>query len=47
MASRRRAAPAEVTKFGYSDKTEEFIGGQGAVAGATIHNPGGFAELKP
>jgi hypothetical protein len=37
---------AEVTKFGYSDKTEEFVGGQGAVAGATIHNPGGFAELK-
>ena len=30
---------AEVTKFGYSDKTEDFIGGQGAVAGATIHDP--------
>jgi hypothetical protein len=37
---------AEVTKFGYSDKTEEFVGGQGAVAGATIHNPGAFTELK-
>ncbi len=37
---------AEVTKFGYSDKTEDFIGGQGAVAGATIHDPGEFAELK-
>jgi hypothetical protein len=37
---------AEVTKFGYSDKTEEFVGGQGAVAGATIHTPGAFTELK-
>ena len=37
---------AEVTKFGYSDKTEDFIGGEGAVAGATIHSPGEFAELK-
>jgi hypothetical protein len=37
---------AEVTKFGYSDKTEDFIGGQGAVAGATIHSPGEFTELK-
>jgi hypothetical protein len=37
---------AEVTRFGYSDKTEDFIGGQGAVAGATIHNPGEFKELK-
>ncbi|HTN83757.1 MAG TPA: DUF1552 domain-containing protein, partial [Sorangium sp.] len=36
----------EVTHFGYSDKTEDFIGGKGKVAGATIHNPGGFAELK-
>ncbi|WP_437923715.1 DUF1552 domain-containing protein [Sorangium sp. So ce291] len=36
----------EVTHFGYSDKTEEFIGGKGKVAGATIHNPGGFTELK-
>ena len=23
-----------MTKFGYSDKTEDFIGGKGAVAGA-------------
>ena len=38
--------PAEVTKFGYSDKTEDFVGGQGAVAGATIHSPGEFAELR-
>jgi hypothetical protein len=37
---------AEVTKFGYSDKTEDFIGGDGAVAGATIHSPGEFTELK-
>lgn len=37
---------AEVTKFGYSDKTEDFIGGKGKVANATIHNPGGFTELK-
>jgi hypothetical protein len=37
---------AEVTKFGYSDKTQDFIGGAGAVAGATIHSPGEFAELK-
>ena len=36
----------EVTHFGYSDKTEDFCGGKGAVAGATIHNPGGFSELK-
>ena len=37
---------AEVTKFGYSDKTEDFIGGEGAVAGATIHDPGELQELK-
>jgi Protein of unknown function (DUF1552) len=37
---------AEVTKFGYSDKTEDFVGGQGAVAGATIHDPGEFKELR-
>jgi hypothetical protein len=37
---------AEVTKFGYSDKTEDFIGGEGAVAGATIHSPGEYTELK-
>jgi hypothetical protein len=37
---------AEVSRFGYSDRTEDFIGGQGAVADATIHSPGEFAELK-
>ena len=36
----------EVTHFGYSDKTEDFAGGLGAVQGATIHSPGGFTELK-
>lgn len=41
-----KGGSAEVTKFGYSDKTEDFIGGKGAVAGATIHNPGEFKELK-
>jgi hypothetical protein len=37
---------AEVTHYGYSDRTEDFIGGAGAVAGATIHSPGEFTELK-
>jgi hypothetical protein len=37
---------AEVTRFGYSDKTEDFCGGAGAVADATIHDPGAFSELK-
>jgi len=37
---------APVTKFGYSDKTEDFAGGQGAVAGATIRSPGEYADLK-
>lgn len=41
-----KGGTAEVTKFGYSDKTQDFIGGKGAVAGATIHNPGEFTELK-
>ena len=41
-----KGGSAEVTKFGYSDKTEDFIGGAGAVAGATIHSPGEFKELK-
>ncbi len=36
---------SEVTHFGYSDKTEDFCGGAGAVAGATIHDPGAFSEL--
>jgi hypothetical protein len=41
-----KGGTAEVSKFGYSDKTEDFIGGQGAVAGATIHDPGEFTALK-
>ncbi|MEI9950002.1 MAG: DUF1552 domain-containing protein [Pseudomonadota bacterium] len=36
----------EVTHFGYSDKTEDFCGGAGAVPSATIHDPGGFSALK-
>ena len=37
---------SEVTHYGYSDKTEDFAGGAGAVQGATIHSPGAFPELK-
>jgi hypothetical protein len=37
---------SEVTHYGYSDKTEDFTGGVGAVEGATIHDPGGFTALK-
>lgn len=37
---------SEVSHYGYSDKTEDFCGGLGAVAGATIHSPGAFDELK-
>ena len=37
---------SEVTRYGYSDKTEDFAGGVGAVEGATIHDPGGFAALR-
>lgn len=37
---------AEVTHFGYADRTEDFCGGAGAVADAGIHQPGAFAELK-
>jgi hypothetical protein len=37
---------AEVTHFGYSDKTEDFCGGAGAVAGAGIHDPGAFDQLE-
>ena len=36
----------QVTHFGYSDKTEDFTGGAGAVPGATIHDPGPFEALK-
>jgi hypothetical protein len=41
-----KGGSAEVSKFGYSDKTEDFIGGAGAVADAGIHDPGEFTELK-
>lgn len=41
-----KGGTAEVSRFGYSDKTEDFKGGKGAVAGATIHSPGEFAELR-
>ena len=37
---------APVTNFGYSDLTQDFCGGAGAVAGATIHNPGEYTEFK-
>jgi hypothetical protein len=35
---------AEVTKYGYSDKTEDFI--HGGTNPATIHSPGEFTQLK-
>jgi uncharacterized protein DUF1552 len=41
-----KGGSAEVTKYGYSDKTEDFVRGKGAVAGATIHDPGAFKELR-
>jgi hypothetical protein len=41
-----KGGTAEVTKFGYSDKTTDFCGGYGAVAGAGIHNPGEYTALK-
>jgi len=37
---------SEVTHFGYSDRTEDFCGGLGAVSSAAIHDPGGFNQLK-
>jgi hypothetical protein len=36
----------EVSKFGYSDRTTDFCGGFGAVAGAGIHDPGEYTALK-
>ena len=36
----------EVTRFGYSDLTTDFCGGYGAVADATIHDPGEYTALK-
>lgn len=41
-----RGGSAEVARFGYSDRTEDFIGGAGAVPGAQIHDPGEFLDLK-
>jgi len=37
---------SEVTHYGYSDRTEDFCGGEGAVEGVHIHDPGGFDLLK-
>lgn len=36
----------EISKFGYSDTTEDFTGGLGAVGDAQIRDPGEFTELK-
>ncbi len=42
-----KGGPAsEVTHFGYSDRTEDFCGGAGAIPNAGIHDPGAFAALK-
>ncbi len=41
-----KTGTAPVTKFGYSDKTEDFAGGYGAKPDATIHSPGEFTALK-
>jgi len=35
-----------VTHYGYSDRTEDFCGGVGAVPQAAIHDPGAFDQLK-
>ena len=37
---------SEVTHYGYSDRTEDFCGGEGAVPDAGIHDPCGFDLLK-
>jgi hypothetical protein len=37
---------SEVTHFGYSDLTEDYCGGVGAVPDAKIHDPGAFDLLK-
>jgi len=37
---------SEVTHFGYSDKTEEFTGGEEAVKDHKIWSPGGYTQLK-
>jgi hypothetical protein len=41
-----KGGTAEVSRFGYSDRTTDFNGGFGAVAGATIHDPGEYTALK-
>jgi hypothetical protein len=41
-----KGGTAAVTKFGYSDKTEDFAGGYGAKTDATIHSPGEYTALK-
>jgi hypothetical protein len=41
-----KGGSAEVTRFGYSDRTTDFCGGYGAVAGAGIHDPGEYTALK-
>ena len=42
----KKGGVAEVTKFGYSDLTTDFIGGYGANTGAGIHSPGAYTALK-
>ena len=42
-----KGGTAPVTKFGYSDKTEDFCGGYGAKTDAGIHSPGEYTALKP
>src|SRR4029079_11932982 len=41
-----KGGTAPVTKFGYSDKTEDFAGGYGAKPDAGIHSPGESAAIK-
>jgi uncharacterized protein DUF1552 len=41
-----KGGTAPVTKFGYSDKTEDFAGGYGAKPDAGIHSPGEYTALK-
>ncbi|HXU00950.1 MAG TPA: DUF1552 domain-containing protein [Polyangia bacterium] len=42
-----KGGTAPVSKFGYSDKTEDFAGGYGAKTGAGIHSEGEYTALKP
>ena len=39
-----KGGTADVTHYGYSDKTEDFI--HGGTNPATIHNPGEYTQLK-